>query len=222
MTGNEVGGFGITETDDLLFITDFALVKQNVTFASVSFDDTAVADFFDSQVDLGKKPEQFARVWIHCHPGNCPKPSFQDEETFERVFGNCDWAVMFIIAMDNSVYARLRFNTGPGGKMEIPVEVDYQCEFDAADFDGWEKQYISNIFEEKILPIIPVKAKSPKAVSEDIFGCDGSENITAAFDCYKVLDELEAMEPMEREMFMQELAIRSEFWDEYERKVLYD
>ena len=27
ITDNEVGGFGITEADDLLFVTDFALVK---------------------------------------------------------------------------------------------------------------------------------------------------------------------------------------------------
>jgi len=60
---NEVGGFGITESDDLLFVTDFQIVKQKVTGVSVSFDDNAVADFFDRQVDIGKKPEQFARIW---------------------------------------------------------------------------------------------------------------------------------------------------------------
>lgn len=58
---NEVGGFGVTEPDDLLFVKEFVTVKQEVTGITVKFDDTAVADFFDSQVDLGKKPEQFAK-----------------------------------------------------------------------------------------------------------------------------------------------------------------
>ena len=39
-TDNEVGGFGITEPDDLLFIRDFVTVKQEVTCVSVEFDDT--------------------------------------------------------------------------------------------------------------------------------------------------------------------------------------
>ena len=43
---NEIGGFGITEKDDLLLITDFVTVKQDVSCVSVSFDDNAVADFF--------------------------------------------------------------------------------------------------------------------------------------------------------------------------------
>ena len=49
--------------------------------ASVSFDDEAVADLFDTQVDAGRKPEQFARVWLHSHPGDSPRPSNTDEES---------------------------------------------------------------------------------------------------------------------------------------------
>ena len=68
----EVGGFGITGEDDLLLIEDVRLVRQYSTPVSVRFDDTAVADFFDEQVDRGRRPEQFARVWLHTHPGNSP------------------------------------------------------------------------------------------------------------------------------------------------------
>src|SRR3989339_1227792 len=59
MTDNEVGGFGITEADDLLFVTDFTLVKQKVTSVSVAFADESVADFFEDQVAVGRKPDQF-------------------------------------------------------------------------------------------------------------------------------------------------------------------
>ena len=57
---NEVGGFGISDPDDLLFVREFVTVKQEVTCVSVKFDDSAVADFFDDQVDLGRKPGQEA------------------------------------------------------------------------------------------------------------------------------------------------------------------
>jgi len=49
---NEVGGFGITEPDDLLCVRDFITVKQKVTPVSVRFGDEAVADFFVRPVCL--------------------------------------------------------------------------------------------------------------------------------------------------------------------------
>ena len=42
-------------TFDLLLVEDFATVRQKVSMASVSFDDDAVADFFESQVDAGRR-----------------------------------------------------------------------------------------------------------------------------------------------------------------------
>jgi ferredoxin len=134
VTDNEVGGFGITQANDLLFVTDFALVKQRVTCVSVSFEDESVADFFEDQVEAGRKPEQFARIWLHTHPGDSPEPSMTDGATFARVFGTCDWSVMCIVAQDSGTFAMLRFNVGPGGEVKIPVYVDYSYEFDAASF----------------------------------------------------------------------------------------
>lgn len=74
----EISGFGITEPDDLLCVTDFVTIKQDATVASISLDDEAVADFFESQVDAGRKPEQFFRIWLHTHPGDSPSPSSID------------------------------------------------------------------------------------------------------------------------------------------------
>ena len=65
----EIGGFGITVADDLLRIEEFFTVHQDVTMASIAFDDQAVADFFEAQVDAGRRPEQFGRIWLHTHPG---------------------------------------------------------------------------------------------------------------------------------------------------------
>ena len=105
----EIGGFGITASDDLLLVHDLRLVRQTCTSVSVAFDDRAVADMFDEQVDLGRRPEQFARIWIHTHPGSSAVPSALDEATFQDVFGRCDWAVMFILARGGATYARLQF-----------------------------------------------------------------------------------------------------------------
>ena len=119
----EVGGFGITPSADRLLVTDVQLVEQRCGPTNVAFDRHSVADYFDRQVDLGLRPDQFGRIWCHTHPDDCPLPSSTDENTFAREFGRADWAVMFILARGGQTYCRLRFNVGPGGEVEIPVTV---------------------------------------------------------------------------------------------------
>jgi hypothetical protein len=141
----EVGGFGIAAGDDLLRIEDVQLVRQVSSVASVVFDDESVADFFDRQVDEGRRPEQFGRIWIHTHPGDCPQPSMTDEETFARVFGRADWAVMFIVACGGQTYARLQLNVGPGATLVVPVSVDFERPFEASQVPSWEQEYCANV-----------------------------------------------------------------------------
>ncbi len=141
----EVGGFGISDPDDLLLLTDLALVDQLCSVASVEFADSAVADFFDQQVDGGRSPAQFARIWVHTHPGNSPVPSSVDEDTFARVFGQSDWAVMFILAQHGQTSCRLQLNAGPTGAIEIPVCVDYSQPFEASDHASWEAEYRAKV-----------------------------------------------------------------------------
>jgi hypothetical protein len=141
----EVGGFAVTDPADPLYVIDFVTVRQDADWASIKFDDVAVADFFDNQVDLGRKPENFGRIWCHTHPGDSPTPSCVDEECFIRVFGKCQWAVMFVLARTGKVYARLRFNIGPGCHMEIPVQVDWSRPFAGTDHTAWLAEYTANI-----------------------------------------------------------------------------
>ena len=145
----EVGGFGITPASDLLLVEDVCLVEQLCTFVSVRFDDGAVADFFDTQVDQGRKPAQFARIWVHTHPGNSAQPSGTDEETFARCFGSSDWALMFILARGGEVYARLRFSAGPGGEILVPVLIDYGQAFPASDQPAWKAEYARSVLPEE-------------------------------------------------------------------------
>ena len=133
--------FGICNPNDLLLIETVALVKQVCTPVTVEFDDEAVADYFDEQIDLGQTPESCGRVWLHTHPGSCPRPSGTDEETFGRVFSTPDWAVMFIIARGGATYARMRTNVGPGCVKRLGVEVDFDSEFPESDQDQWEAEY---------------------------------------------------------------------------------
>lgn len=137
----EVGCFGVSDPRDLLLVSDVLLVRQEVSLASVRFDDAAVADFFDAQADLGRKPEQFARLWLHTHPGDSPFPSSTDEDTFARVFGGCQWAVMFILARKGKSYARIRFNIGPGAQLVIPSEVDFTNAFGPSRHEDWKKEF---------------------------------------------------------------------------------
>ncbi len=168
----EVGGFGIASTAELLFVEDVALVRQICTGVSVEFCDESVADFFDRQVDAGRTVQQFARIWLHTHPGNSPQPSLIDDETFMRVFGRSQWAVMFILAQGGESYARLQFNVGPGGGITIPVAVDYSQPFTGSNHAGWAKEFVENVF-----------APLPAAVAEN--------PLQAVIDSKETLDPLE-------------------------------
>jgi proteasome lid subunit RPN8/RPN11 len=206
---NEVGGFGVTDADDLLFVKEFVTVKQEVTCVSVEFEDEAVADFFDTQVDLGRKPEQFARIWLHTHPGDSPEPSGTDEETFERVFGNCQWAVMFVVAENNRTYAKLSFNVGPGGQVLIPTQIDYSQEFGSSDRELWDTEYAANV---KAIEWLPDRSNAESN--------SGDHDLSDYDLAYEFLDEFESMEPEERQFTLDELAERPELWDEEEVTIL--
>jgi proteasome lid subunit RPN8/RPN11 len=200
---NEVGGLGITEPDDLLFVKEFITVKQEVSCVSVRFDDEAVADFFDMQVDLGRKPEQFARIWLHSHPGDSPSPSGTDEETFQRVFGVCQWAVMFVISRNNNTHTRLSFNVGPGGQVLIPTEVDYTRDFGGSDRELWDTEYAAKVSAFDWLKQEPCEQAT--AARNELSGCALP---------YDFINEFEKMEPAERQFILDELAERSELWEE--------
>jgi proteasome lid subunit RPN8/RPN11 len=206
-TENEVGGFAITEVDDLLNVQEFITVKQEVTSISVKFDDIAVADFFETQVDLGRKPEQFARIWLHTHPGDSPEPSGQDETTFARVFGKCNWALMFILAENNKTYAKLSFNVGPKGEIIIPVEVDYSQNFGPSDHKLWDEEYQANVSHAAWLSDFDLFTGETTGSRE--FPAIGGRS-------YDFIGELEKLDPIERQMVLDELANRPDLWNDGE------
>ena len=162
---NEVGGFGVTEADDLLFVKEFVTVKQEVTVVSVKFDD----------------------------------------ETFKRVFGNCQWALMFVVAQNNKTYARLGFNVGPGGQVLVPVEIDYGQDFGPSDHELWDAEYGANV-----KAIEWLSDRTNKVINSS------RDDLSGYAFPYDFLDEFEKMEPEERQIILDELAERPELWDEKE------
>lgn len=162
----EVGGFGVTAEDDPFVIEEFHLVQQTCSPVSVCFDDAAVADYFDRHVDRALKPSRFARIWLHTHPGDSATPSWVDEETFHRVFGSTDWAVMFIVARGGQTYARLRFNAGPGASLVVPVAIDYSRPFAASDCAAWDLEYGACLRQAPALPLVTTGHLFPDSIGD--------------------------------------------------------
>lgn len=150
----EIGGFGVASPDNPLYIEDFKTVKQQTSCVTVKFDDTAVADYFEDMAVAGLKPISFGRIWIHTHPGTSPSPSSVDETTLERVFGKCDWSVMFIIARGGSTYARLTYNIGPKCELMLNVAVDWskmaKAQFDSTLHKAWAEEFLTNVHPEPL------------------------------------------------------------------------
>ena len=121
----EIGGFGITAKHNLLYVEDFVTVRQQTSMMTVAMDDDAIADYADRCVDASIHPQNFLRVWCHTHPGSSAEPSGVEEDTFARVFGACDWAVMFILSRASRTTARLSFHVGPRASVQLPVNVDW-------------------------------------------------------------------------------------------------
>jgi proteasome lid subunit RPN8/RPN11 len=168
----EIGGFGVTRPADALFVENLVLVSQLCTAVYVAFDDSSVADYFDRMVDEERGPENFARIWVHTHPGNSAQPSGTDERTFARVFGHSDWAVMFILARGGQTFARLRYNIGPGADIDMPVEVDFAHPFAASDEGAWQAEYTDKVQPSPVSEppkLTPQRGTILNAEEEEIF-----------------------------------------------------
>jgi hypothetical protein len=176
--GGEVGGFGLSAGDDPLHVIEFATVRQRSGWASVGFDDDAVADHFDACADAGLPPDRCGRVWVHTHPGDSAEPSSTDEATFARAFGRCGWAVMMIVSRTGRTYARLSFSAGPGGSIPLPVSVDWPAWPELIDGDGpgdggvtWERRVAA--WREEFGANIRPAAEVPPGGLADLWDAEG-------------------------------------------------
>ena len=145
-SSNEIGGFGISDPDDLLYIREFVTIKQEVSIVQCTIPGRLRLPIsLTTRLPWAESPNNLPAVGCIRIPEGISTPSQTDEETFERVFGSCQWAVMFILSQDNQAYARISFNIGPGGQLIIPVQVDYSKPFEASDPVAWEQEFKQNI-----------------------------------------------------------------------------
>ncbi len=142
----EVGMFGITDKEDPLCVLDVSILPQEVSSASIEFSEEGLASFYEDCIDEGLLPEQYSRIWIHTHPSGVYSPSSVDEKTFEDIFGNCDWAVMYIVTKDNREYCALQYNRVPKHRVELgKAIVDFSIPFPASNIFNWEKEIKDNV-----------------------------------------------------------------------------
>lgn len=137
----EVAAYATTETNDPLLITDFRLIKQQCSSVTFDLDIKDLAEDVERTLDDGLCPWMTHNILCHSHPGNSPDPSGTDETNFAKAFSHPDWAVMLIIAKNNSMYCRLKLNTGPGVEKLLKVQVDFSQDFMASDRTKWKTEY---------------------------------------------------------------------------------
>ena len=209
-----------------MLVRDFVTVKQDAGLCHVDFDDEAVANYFEDQVDAGRQPNQFARIWLHTHPGMVASPSRTDEDTFANVFGNCDWSVMFILGDQNKTYASLQIKA-TNSQMPLSVEIDYNTLFPGVDIDAWELEYDTNIRPAivKFTPSTYTKSIPTSAKADDFgaTGCDfgataeaygfsEAEYVTYDWSPEEWADALDSLPDPDKTEVMQEICSRASLW----------
>ena len=138
----EIGGFGVSSSDDPLLVTEFHLIKQECTAATVELDDEALANYVEDQVELGRHPNECLRIWIHTHPGKDVTPSGTDWDMFKAKFTDCDWSVMAIMGSDGDTSGGHLWITHPeSGFINLPkIEIDWTVSITGADPSDWQKE----------------------------------------------------------------------------------
>lgn len=162
----EVAAFAVT-SDPLrpLYITHMCFLKQTAYTAFVELDDAAVHDHLNDWLDRDLQPYQINRIWCHTHPGVSPHPSAQDWDTFSRLCGQMDWAVMMILAKGGACHCTLRtaskvtttttgpFNTTSTTTERVTSDKNLHVAVDWTAFRGksaikttsWERTYQANV-----------------------------------------------------------------------------
>jgi len=167
---DEVGGFGISNAEDLLLVEDFRLIKQEVTSAETKFDDASVAEHMAEMAKKGIEPRQCIRIWIHSHPfsNGVPSPSGTDEETFKNLMRmGAEWGIMVIFSgKTTGVFARLSMRTPFGGEDFLDVELTampfWAYQTNSKEQDGWAKEFTDNV--SKPAPIVVHGGRGPKTI----------------------------------------------------------
>ena len=145
----EIAAYAITAGEDLLYVDDIWIPKQEVSAGSFEFDADHTAeciDWFFSE--YGVQPYQCSRIWIHTHPSGVNGPSGTDEDTFATVFGDFTWSIMVIFPKQcETPYAALTIRAKglPEFRTKLPVRPDYSDQATEIDLDTLKDTIQENV-----------------------------------------------------------------------------
>jgi len=172
----EVSGFAITSPENSFYIQDFKLIKQQCTSVTTEMDEDGIDSFFGEMLDAGLQPRDFSRIWIHTHPGMAPSPSGTDLKTFDELFKDCSYGIMFILGKNNEVYCKGRWNKIDAiGSIEQNLDciIDYtSAEFKGTNFEAWQTELKNHVFE-PVSKIIPYANRAMPRVETKSFWYNG-------------------------------------------------
>ena len=210
LSDNEVGALGVSVPGKPLVIADLLVPKQLVSWVSVAFDMDNVSDLYADMSEKNRPMEEFARVWIHTHPGSSATPSGTDENTFMTNYGTCNWSVMFILAKSGATTACLRLKTPQKLDIQLGVGIDWTVPFDATDEVEWKSHYAQSI--SVYVPPVIVKPTTCVTKSANVRDAYEDAGIFTAEDLWEdgsadwwANPEDMSYEDVEDELFQQEL-----------------
>ncbi len=179
MSFGEFGGFAVTaDPNDRFKITDFIILPQTASGGHADLDNMAIAKYTCKMVKSGLQPNQFSRIWFHTHGGSGyfgPHSSTDDDNTFVRAFGQCDWSVMLIFNDAYSVYMELQNNKAHNIGWEIGFE--FWEKPLSKKHQGWADEFDDNVRHGARVCLKPkaIKVTKPKATTNPqghTFGTD--------------------------------------------------
>ena len=108
-------------------------------------------------------PAQCFRIFVHTHPGDCPKPSSTDWETFNSLMSSYPWFGMLIFAKNQDYYFYMKFTQGPGISADVDLEIDWGVPCQAVDFEHLESEYTKKV---SIKPKVSAVFKLPETLRD--------------------------------------------------------
>lgn len=177
----EVSFFAVSRKESLDVVEDLFMPFQYGEWATTEFVEEKLPLFFDSMVDAGYHPEEFARIWCHTHPGTSASPSGKDESTFSSEFAGPNWAIMFIVGKEGATTCRLRYKCHPdlnhilpeGSSQELSVQIAWgknSKEISDTVRASWDAEYSERLLRKSY--------KSPIGFYQNAYTADKTENDT--------------------------------------------
>ena len=133
--------------------------------------------------------------------------------TWTHVVFICIPFVISIVCFESVAVAQTKATFTP----RVSVSETYDDNIDL-DPDDEDSDYITIVSPGGNFQL---ESQNTQLEEAEVFGSTGFDSLSVS-SSEDMIEELEQMDPSERQAFMDELAVRSDFWDEYESEVLYE